>query len=72
MAFKAFYTQEGVITGLRKVIIASVPNELIVELENKDTFFNKVPHLDFTKAVMKSAMFNTTLHLPLTPTKICP
>ena len=57
----AFHTQEDVIIGLQKVIIASVPKELIVELEDKDTFFDEVALLDLILTVMGSATPDTTL-----------
>jgi len=42
--FEAFYTQEGVTIGLCKVIIASLLKELIVELEDEDTFLTRLHH----------------------------
>ena len=41
MALKVFHTQEGVTIRLCKVVIASVPKELLIELEDKSTFFDK-------------------------------
>ena len=39
-ALEACHTQEGITIGLSQVIIVSVPNQLIVEFENKDTFYD--------------------------------
>ena len=56
-----FHTQEGVIIGLRKVIINSVPKELIIELKDEDIFFDKVTPRDLIATVMANATSNTTL-----------
>ena len=61
VALEIFHTQEGVTIGLRKVIIDSVPKELIVELEDEDTFFDEVEPRDLIAAVMGSATPDTTL-----------
>ena len=58
---ECFHTQEGVTIGLRKVIVDSVPKELIVELEDKDTFYNEVAPRDLIAAVMDNATPDTTL-----------
>ena len=42
VSLKKFHTQEGVTIGLRKVIIDSAPKELIVVVEDEDTFFDEV------------------------------
>ena len=47
--------------GLHKVIINSAPKELIVELEDEDTFYNKVTPWDLIAAVMASATPDTVL-----------
>ena len=61
VALEIFHTQEGVKIGLRKVILNSVPKELVVELEDEDTFFDEVEPRDLIAAVMGSAMPDTTL-----------
>ena len=58
---ECFHTQEGVKIGLRKVIIDSVPKELIVELEDEDTFYDEVAPRDLIAAVMGNATPDTTL-----------
>ena len=55
VAVEAYRTQEGVTIGLRKAIIDSIPKELIVELEDDDTFFDEVLPLDLIAAVMANA-----------------
>ena len=59
--FKMFHTQEGVTIGLHKVIINSVPKELIVELEDEATFFDKVAPRNLIATGMSSAIPDTTL-----------
>jgi hypothetical protein len=56
-----FHTQEGAIIGLWKILIASVPNKLIVELEEKDTFFSKVTPQDLIAIVMGGTTSGLTL-----------
>ena len=56
-----FHTQEGATIGLRKVIIVSVPKELIVELEDEDTFFDEVAPRDIIALGMASATSDTNL-----------
>ena len=55
VALEAFYTQEGITSGLRKVIIDSVPKAVILELEDDDTFFDKVAPRDLIAAVIDNA-----------------
>ena len=61
VSLEIFHTQEGVTIGLRKVNIDSVPKELIVELEDEDTFFDEVAPRDLIAAVMEAATPDTTL-----------
>ena len=42
VSLEIFHTQEGVTIVLRKVILDSFPKELIVELEDENTFFDEV------------------------------
>ena len=58
---KCFHIQEGVTIGLRKVIIDGVPKELIVDLEDEDTFYDKVALRDLITVVMGIATPDTTL-----------
>ena len=51
----------GATIGLRKVIIDSVPKELIVELEDEDTFYDEVAPLDLIAVVRGSAPPDTAL-----------
>lgn len=60
VGLKIFHNQEDVTTGLRKVIIASVSKDLIVELEDEDTFFDKVEQRDLIATVMGSTTSDTT------------
>ena len=56
-----FYTQEGVKSGLRKVIIDNVPEEILVELADDDSGFDDVDPRDVIAAVMANATPDTTL-----------
>ena len=46
VALEMFYTPEGVKSGLRKVIIDNIPEELLVELESDDSGFDEVDPKD--------------------------
>ena len=61
IANEMFYTQEGVESGLRKVIIDNVPEEILVELADDDSGFDDVDPRDMIAAVMANATPDTTL-----------
>ena len=61
IASEMFYTQEGVESGLRKVIIDNVPEEILVELADDDSGFDDVDPRDVIAAVMANATPDTTL-----------
>ena len=44
VGLELFHTQQGVTIGLSKVLIASVPNESIVEFVDNSIFFEKLHH----------------------------
>ena len=61
IGLEMFYTQEGVKSGLRKVIIDNVPEEILVELEDDDSGFDDVDPKDMIAAVLANATPDTTL-----------
>ena len=61
VALKAFHVQEGLSIVLCKLIIDSVPKELIVKLEGEDTFVDKVVPRDLIATATESATPNTIL-----------
>ena len=61
IGLEMFYTQEGVKSGLRKVIIDNTPEEILVELEDDDSGFDEVDPKDMIAEVMANATPDTTL-----------
>lgn len=61
MALKLLHTQEDVTIRVCNVIIDSVSMEFIVEIENEDTFFDKVDTRDLITVVMENFTHDTTL-----------